>query len=403
MAQPPRPEDAATGRPEPRSDDVGGARPRVFVFLQHGLSLEAWRSSRGGGATHSDSPYEYAVAMAVTDMSWSVDRREALVAERLRRSVRRVLGFDLVHAWRNRRAMGSAQVIWTHTERESLAALAVLWLLRNRTTKVIAQSVWLWDEWSSRSAPLRWLYRALLDRAAVEITLSDANRAIARAERRSEAVYRVPFGIGVNEALADEAIARASGATGGPYVLAVGSDRHRDWATLHSAALLLPDVTFRVATLSTSYPEQDAPRNVRLTPAGTLEVLYDMYARAAAVVLPLRENQHASGCTVALEAQRLGRPLITADTGGIGLYLGDRGVYRYPAGDSAALAERITSVLRERAAGEDPASDSDLLRSRGLTGRDYAARLVMLTRWLLYGTPDPGEAERLAPMRTVLS
>lgn len=379
-----------------------GSPPRVFVFLKHGLSLESWGPTDPGRPLNTASPYGYAAAARVTDLAWSKDAKEGRVSGILRRGVRRVLGFDLVHAWRNRGGLVAAEVVWTHTEWESLAALAVLGLLRHRGPRVIAQSVWLWDEWPRLSAWKHGLYLSLLRRAAVEVTLSDRNKEAARRIRATDNVYRIPFGAGINEEVANRALDDVRPGSGG-YVLAVGSDRHRDWATLHAAARALPDVEFRIATLSESYPLAEAPGNVRLAAAHSLDELYRRYVGAAVVVLPLTDNLHASGCTVALETQRLGRPLVTADVGGLALYLGERGVHRYLPGDAGSLAATLRAVLTDVAAGSPTESDRGLLLDRGLTADDYAARFVLLTRWLLTGEPRPAEIEPAIPARGLLT
>jgi glycosyltransferase involved in cell wall biosynthesis len=375
-----------------------GAKPRVFVLLERGLSLDAWQRPAAGSSVNSPTPYGYGAAAGVVDLTWSTDGEEMRAGGLLRHVLRKALGFDLVHAARNRRALRAADVVWTHTERESMAAVAMLRLMRHRSTKVIAQTIWLWDEWPSLSRARRAFYRMLLGGAAVEVTLSIRNRDVARVERRTPRVYCVPFGAAINREVA--AAARSKPAAGRAEVLAVGSDRHRDWRTLHEAARLLPDVRFRVATLSPLYPAADAPPNVRVAPTSTLEDVYRTYLGAAVVVLPVTENLHASGCTVALEAQQLGVPLITSDVGGLGMYLGDERVTLYPRGDAGGVATAIVHALEARDG--DVPRPGDFAERRGLTSDDYVARLVLLTRWLLDGTPDPASLECPMPVRGVL-
>jgi glycosyltransferase involved in cell wall biosynthesis len=360
-----------------------GGQPRVLVFLQRGLSLETWTHDRTPGDLNSATPYGYGEASGVVEMTWSRDQPENALASLVRRSLRRLLGFDLVHAWRHRREIDAADVVWTHTELESLGALAVMVIRRNRTTRLIAQTVWLWDEWDTRPAVLRRLYLSLLKRASLEVTLSTENRDRSRAERPGEIVEAVPFGAGVNRVVLDAVRDQVPARSGG-YVLAVGSDRHRDWESLHAAARRLPDVEFRVATLSLVYPHETAPTNVAVVPSSSLTESYRAYHAASIVVLPLTPNLHASGCTVAIEAQSIGAPLVTTPVGGLAGYLDTDSVLTYRAGDSAHLADVLRTALAMTAT-SDRVADPTFVNRSGLTDADYAARFVILTRWLVAG------------------
>jgi len=373
------------------------AATSVFVFLEHGLSLESWRAD-GSATRNASSPYGYAAAADAVRLSWSVDHPESRSRRLARRAVFRLLGFDLVHAWRNRAALAAADVVWTHTENESLAALALLRVTRNRRTRVIAQSVWIWDDWSSLSRMRRWNHLRLLRRASVELTLSPLNRDLAREVRGTTAVYTLPFGAAVNEGVAEQSRKDTVAASGG-YVLAIGSDRHRDWATLIAAARLLPDVRFQVATLSRRFPAADAPPNVTVTPAASLEDAYRFYIGARMVLLPLLPNLHASGCTVAVEAQALDVPLVTTDVGGISTYLGD-GVHLYEAEDPTSLVTAIGAA--EATVRRPDGAGADFLRRSGLTPEDYAARYLAITRWVVQGGEFPAHVENLHPVRQIL-
>ncbi|MFD2082628.1 glycosyltransferase family protein [Actinopolymorpha cephalotaxi] len=373
----------------------------MFVFLQHGLSIPSWRRSKDDAQLNSPTPYGYGAAGAVVDLTWSEDADEGRVSRFVRLGSRRVLGFDFVHAWRNRRGLSRAEVVWTHTERESLAALMLLRLLRNRSTRVIAQTVWLWDNWQTIRGFRRRLYLSLLRDAAVEVTLSTLNRDAARAARGTDEVLCLPFGAAVNESTLERALRTvAPGAGGG--VLAMGRDRHRDWSTLHAAARLLPDIDFWVATVDAAYPTHDAPPNVRIEPIGSLDEVYRAYAEAAVVVIPLVPNLHASGCTVALETQHVGSSLVTTDVGGLGLYLVGSRVAQYETGNAAALADAILAEYDRAADGPDP-DGLKQIRAQGLTSDDYVARYVILTRALLAGAPLPYEVEATVSVRDILT
>jgi hypothetical protein len=138
------------------------------------------RPARSRG--HDDlTPYGYDLAGDRFDMVWSVAAPEGRLGRALRVRIANALGFDLVHAWRNRTLLFRADVIWTHTEREHLAvALLQRFRRRSRRVPVLAQSVWLWDAWQTWGAPRRALVGWLLRTHPVEAVHSARNRDVSR-------------------------------------------------------------------------------------------------------------------------------------------------------------------------------------------------------------------------------
>jgi len=149
-------------------DSDGSKRPaKVFVFLGEGFGASRWRKAwKNGSVPGICDRLPYGYFHAAND-SWSVtyseDHDEPALFQLARRGLRKVLGFDLVHAWHNRQALSASDVVWTHTEREYLAALC-LWSLRppRNRPKLIAQSVWLFDRWSRFSSLRRLIYQKLI-------------------------------------------------------------------------------------------------------------------------------------------------------------------------------------------------------------------------------------------------
>jgi glycosyltransferase involved in cell wall biosynthesis len=104
------------------------------------------------------------------------------------------------------------------------------------------------------------------------------------------------------------------------FVLSVGNDGRRDYATLVSAVDGL-GVPVKIVT-SRPLP-QPLPRNVEHlrgswhAPAVTDEELRELYRRAIAVVVPLEDSIQPSGQSVALQAMACGRPVILSRTRGL--------------------------------------------------------------------------------------
>ena len=359
----------AAGADQPR-------RTKVFVLLRHGLDPEQWRKRRAEGLAWDDTPYGYDLAEEFFDLEWSRDAAESRSARRRRERLQRWLGFDWIHVWRNRRGILNADVVWTHTEREHLA-VAVLRILRRGRFRVLAQTVWLWDEWPRLPAWRRALARRLLRTHEVEALLSDANAEASRREVPDRTVVMIPFGT------ADTSTAGASEPGDSPeaHVVAPGNDRHRDWALLEEVARLLPETRFSVFSAARAATSRSWPPNVTIETAASVVDLARVYATASAVALPLKPNLHASGITVANEAMSAGTPLVVSDAGGVGPYVDSPGCHLAPVGDAPGFAEALRAAFAH-----DRDAITERLRSRrrelGLTQQDYVYRYAWLTLWL---------------------
>lgn len=365
--------------------------PRVAVIVRYGLNATAWRARHERGEVADRTPYAYHLAEPDFVLEWSADRPEGRLAHSWRMFVRRVLGFDFVHVWRNRAVIARSDVVWTHTEREHLAVGALRSLFPKRySARTVAQSVWLWDMWEQMSAPRRALFSRLLRAHDVEVVLSRVNRDTSRSAVPHRDVVRVPFGTH----FASPPGADDGGTTDSTpaRVLVIGNDRHRDWPLMARVARRLPDVDFDIISLSEEARAADWPSNVAVRSISQREILENAYADATAVAIPLRANLHASGCTVAIEAVSAGLPVVATDTGGIDEYLEDSGAALVPVGDEDAFATALSAAIRSSVR-PDPAVAS----RRGLSAADYVARLALLTHSLLASEQIPTDVERFEP------
>ena len=368
---------------------------RVFVHLAHGFGASRWRAKWDRGeivGLNDRLPYGYFRAEEYgCSVEYSEDGRDGVVGRPLRLALRLLLGFDLVHAWRNRRGIRNAEVVWTHTESQHLAVLFLLCLYpRASCPKVIAQSVWLFDAWPRLAAPRRWLCRALMSRAAALTVLSPANLAIARALFPGRRSQMVPYGIA-----ADRMIQRKPRlANRQIHVLSLGSDRHRDWMTLIAAVEDLPDCELRI--VAPRLPRTLAGRsNVTLLHPKTGAELAALYAWADLVALALLPNLHASGITVIEEATVFGLPVVCSDTGGLAAYFADGEVRYAPAGNPAALREAIAALGFTGAARQTMVERAQRrMIEAGLTSRDYARRHAEISIELVRQAPALQTAAR---------
>ncbi len=302
-----------TERPAARA----AARPRVVVHLAHEQDPVAWRARHAAGRpwtarpTATTSPRGRSTSPGAcptaSDRSWPASGARS----------RRGSGPTSCTRGATARSWG-ARTSWTHTEREHLAVgLVRTTLPRRRRPAVLAQSVWLWDRWDDLGRARRRLFAAVLRGHAVEAVHSDVNRRVALDRVPGRRVVLVPFGT----APATGEGRAAGSAASAPEVLAVGNDRDRDWAVLRAALDLLPGVTARIASRSAAAARVAVAGRVDVAPAAGRAELARLYEGCRVVVVPLRENRHASGATACVEAMAAGRALVVTDAGGVRDYV----------------------------------------------------------------------------------
>jgi glycosyltransferase involved in cell wall biosynthesis len=367
---------------------------RVFVHLAYGFGAAQWQAKWDRDeiiGVNDRLPYGYFwAADNGCAIEYSEDRRENPIGRLFRLGVRWFLGFDLIHAWHNRRGICAAEIVWTHTESQYLAVLLLLsGRARSRRPKIIAQSVWLFDVWPRLSWLKRWLYGRLIAGADVLTVLSPDNLQRARAlfpQRRS---LMIPFGIRV-----DPMTPRARRAVNHPmHVLSLGNDRHRDWATLIAALRDWPGAELRI--VAPRLPaELTHGANVALVHPKTNDELAALYAWADIVALSLTPNLHASGITVVEEATVFGVPVICTDTGGLRAYFSDDQISYVPPRDPDAMRQAIAALADDDATRWEMAERArGRLIDGGLTSRDFARRHAELSRELLDRAEQPVPVE----------
>lgn len=373
---------------------AGGAtatdRTSVLVFLAHGQDDAEWDERVRRGDANNPGPYGYAYARDRMDIAYASSRSEGRAVRLVRTGLKYVLGFDLLHAWDNRAAMRAADVIWTHTEKEHLAlstlkALGVV----PRGKPAIAQSVWLWG-WMPTAGPIRAAITSRLLRLNQVHTVLAADGARSGTEVLGETVYLVPYGITPDEP-AGPATARPR-----PRVIAPGNDKDRDWETFARAVELCPDLDFVVLSRRPAALRLQSLPNVEVRQAANHSEMSREYAASDLVVVPVKDNPHASGATTVLQAVGIERPVVVTRIGGIDLYGGTTAFY-CEVGDPASLAGAMRTALSDGGPEHCRRGRQDLV-ARGLTEHDYALRHVLLTEDLLAGrTPRAAVSAEARP------
>ncbi len=361
---------------KPPPDDES---PRVFVFLAHGFGASWARGELPG--IHDAMPYGYhhgrEEGLIVT---YSEDAPEGRVRRLVRMGLRKWLGFDLVHAWRNRSGLRNADVVWTHTELEALAALALLWTGRGASRpRVIAQSVWLFGRWPELWKAKQWLYLRLLRRADVLTVQCEANLIAARRLFPAAHMQVIPFGIDIGKV-----IAAAPRPVHHPIrILSLGRDMHRDWATLIAAVGDQPEFEVRIGAGKIGGAVVAQRSNVTLVKPTSAQ-LAELYQWADLVVLAIKHNIHASGITVLTEAALFGVPVVCTGTGGLDEYFDNECVRYVPPGDPESMRRAISEVAANDRMHCDLARNAQQrLIEKDFSTRARARRLAALSRALL--------------------
>jgi len=356
---------------------------QVFVFLGEGFGAARWQNAwkTGGVPGICDRlPYGYFhAANELWSISYSEDHTDSRLLRLFRRVLRKMLGFDMIQAWYNRAQLYRSDVVWTHTEREYLAALC-LWRIcpPKARPKLIAQSVWLFDRWRGFSAVRRWFYRSLMRDADIITSLSPDNLREAQKLLPEKRCELMRFGIDC----VDPRPANRRELHRPLRILSLGTDMHRDWHTFIAAIRDLPYAEVRIAS-KTIRKGRAWPSNALIVQPDTAPAVRDLYNWADFVVVTLKPNLHASGITVIAEAVSFGVPVICTDTGGLRAYFSEREIAYVAPDDPPAVRNKI----------EELAADHDLrfeltVRAQQkvrheLTSRAYAIRHRELSESLL--------------------
>jgi glycosyltransferase involved in cell wall biosynthesis len=331
---------------------------RWLMLLDRGLDAAAYEARHARGLEPDRLPYG-----AEHISADSVRFGAPTSGDRFRRVTGRI-GFDLVHAWRNRRAISTADVVHSHTEQQYLGAAFVLLVLRRKRVTLVGQTIWFYEDTSIAGRVRRVIFRPLLNRVDLFVYNAWPNFVSGSSAVPGGQHRYIPFGVSRAFQSAAPADARER------LIVSVGNDRSRDWPALGAAARTI-DAALRVATGVP--PAGIDPGAVRAT-AG-FDELVDLYRNAAVVVVPTVDNLHASGITSILEAAAVGTPIVASRTGGIDRYFSDDEISFVPAGDPLALASALSVVLDGRGSGDTAARLRARCSSSGYTNDVYWARV----------------------------
>jgi glycosyltransferase involved in cell wall biosynthesis len=282
-------------------------------------------------------------------------------------------------AWTLREVSAPYEVGRTDVVFTPLAALLPL-AARGRRLPVVVMNFGLNLIWHRASQARRALLRASLRSAARVICLGESQRnelvSLARLDPENVVTMLVPV---------DTQFFEPRGAGRGRTVLSVGKDLARDYATLLEAVSPM-DVDATLVAHPRNVDKLELPPNATLRGGVPFLELRELYADAACVVLPQRQDDYAygsegGGLTALLEAMAMGKPIVATDRAILRGYVED-GVEALivPAEDPVAMREAIKRVLADAQLARSLGAAARARVERSNTSSGFAARLAPLLR-----------------------
>ncbi len=187
-------------------------------------------------------------------------------------------------------------------------------------------------------------------------------------------VHMVPLGV-------DDRFFAPGPAADNGYVLAVGRDMARDYATF-AEAMAGVDARAIIVASDRNLIGLELPPNVEVRRDVSYADLRDLYREAACVALPTRSEDFpfgadCSGQTVLLDAMAMARPVIASDRATLSDYVSDgTNALIVPPEDPASLRSAIERVLGDRQLAGRLGDAARASVVSGLTTRHVAQRLA---------------------------
>jgi glycosyltransferase involved in cell wall biosynthesis len=282
------------------NDTVGGPTEFFFGYPQlreSGLDVDLWQDNDFGLDKSPSRPWR-----TVNHLAWSVLGLPLWATCRLaRRDARALLqGYDAV-------------LVTTNTFGIALALLKCLGLCKPH---LIFIAMGLVDFATPKRILL--MYRIVFRHVPL-LSLGRPEVAFLKGRLPGIAIDYLPFGV-------DSRFWRPAGAAAettpdGPYVLSIGNDRHRDYATLLRA--WKPDYPRLKIVTKQQIPTASIPANVTVISGDwhqqmlSDEQIRTLMQRALFVVLPILDTIQPSGQSACLQAMACGKVVIISDIQGI--------------------------------------------------------------------------------------
>lgn len=273
--------------------------------------------------------------------------------------------------------------IWTHNDRETLfyGFLKTLPIFR-KLPPIIGNIIWLTDK-KINNKKLKKYGKYLnkisnitvLSKAQIEILERDFNI------NRSKINF-VRYGLNEkiysdkNEKSKPKAIADKK-----EYILMVGTDIDRDIQMFKQITLNLKEENFIFASNNIEYLNDKYEKNVTTMKCNLKEMKW-LYGNSKYIIMPLKENAHASGCTTLIEAGFQGKAIITNSIRGLeDYYLEGTTAEIVDKNDLGAFLEAMKKLENKEYRNKIELSTYDFFMNKNdFTSKTYANEFLKLTK-----------------------
>jgi len=294
--------------------------------------------------------------------------------------MRLCFSIDVLHAFRNRKAIREADFVWTILDSEGLAIALLMKLAIVPSKPLIGNMVWAFNKWKRFGLFRRAVYRSLTRRFTALTVHSSGCLPISHTALPDVRAMLMYFGINVEAYLLTPP---STDDDAGPIrILGIGNDPSRDWMTFLEA--FAGDPRFAVKLVCHHIKDKDVAqfKNVTLLRHPKMPHFRQLYEEAQYVVVPMHENIF-SGITVALEGVALGKPVVCSRTGGVPTYFDEDQVIYVATEDAVAMRAaaletspnermRFAQRAQQRFIESDYSSDGMIARYAELTAQHGA-------------------------------
>lgn len=218
-------------------------------------------------------------------------------------------------------------IVWTHYDKDGLfiSKLRCFPLFKRFSAKQIANFVWLIDDskdYNNKKIDKISMYLKNIEKIIFHSN-TEKEKFIKIFNIDSKNLKHVLFGINFEAYSTLKPMQKPKNLNyDSDYILFVGNDKHRDIQSFKLIAERYNKERFVFITNNERFKNERYPNNVNVLSANLPEVRW-LYNNCKFVILPLKYNEHVSGCTTILEAAAFKKAVIVTDIPGINDYVNE--------------------------------------------------------------------------------